>query len=337
VSANLVLHNFRAAELEISTALQVFAACVVGVALFFFSLTFVVNWLRFRRQVRPYRRYGFAAACVIIGFELLALTVSPNLLTGLSVVLVVLIDAWVMVRTAAFTNVGIYYSMRLGHSGFPLFMRRFPPRPEAAAGVSPASVPIAQPSSEMPAPAEASALVEPVASASIEQPGQLILRPDVTPKQAILAATAVAAGAVAFTAILFTLTSPRASEFVRSFTNFDAGQVTPDGLATPFMLLFVLEAAVSEEIIFRLGIQNFLANVFNWRERRYWTAILFTSILWTLAHAGVIVPWWVKPIQIFPIGLALGWLYWRYGAESSMLAHGLFNVLGLLLTPTLMT
>ncbi|HKZ84087.1 MAG TPA: CPBP family intramembrane glutamic endopeptidase [Anaerolineae bacterium] len=317
--------------MDISTALQVFAACVVSVALLFFSLAFVVNWLRFRRQVRPYRRYGFAAACVIIGFEILALTVSPSLLTGLSVVLVILIDAWVMVRTAAFTNVGIYYSMRLGHSGFPLFMRRFPPRPESAAGEPPAAAPIAQANSEAPAPAEAAA------SAIVEQLRQHTLRPDVTPKQALLAAAAVAAGAAAFTAILFTLTSPRVSEFVRSFTSFDAGQVATERLATPFMLVFVLEVAVSEEIIFRLGIQNFLANVFNWRERRYWTAILFTSILWTLAHVGVIEPWWVKPAQIFPIGLALGWLYWRYGAETSMLAHGLFNVAGLLLTPTLMT
>jgi hypothetical protein len=317
--------------------LQVFAACVVSVALLFFSLAFVVNWFRFRRRVRPYRRYGFAAACVIVGFEIFALTASPGLLAGLSVVLVILIDAWVMVRTAAFTNVGIYYSMRLGHSGFPLFMRRFPPRPEPTAGEPQTAAPIARPGSEAPTPAEASALVEPDASAIIEQPRPHTLRPDVTPKQALLAAAAVAAGAAAFTAILFTLTSPHVSEFVRSFSGFDAGQVTAERLATPFMLVFVLEVAVSEEIIFRLGIQNFLANVFNWRERRYWTAILFTSILWTLAHVGVIEPWWVKPAQIFPIGLALGWLYWRYGAESSMLAHGLFNVAGLLLTPTLMT
>ena len=323
--------------MDILTALQVFAACVVSVALLFFSLAFVVNWFRFRRRVRPYRRYGFAAACVIIGFEILALTVSPGLLTGLSVVLVILIDAWVMVRTAAFTNVGIYYSMRLGHSGFPLFMRRFPPRPEPIAGEPPAAAPIAQTSSEAPAPAEASALVAPAALAIIEPPRQHALQPDVTPRQALLAASAVAAGAAAFTAILFTLTSPRMSEFVRSVTNFDAGQVTVERLATPFMIVFVLEVALSEEIIFRLGIQNFLASVFNWRERRYWAAILFTSMLWTLAHVGAIEPWWVKPAQIFPIGLALGWLYWRYGAESSILAHGLFNLVALLLTPTLIT
>ena len=321
--------------MDISIALQVFAACVVSAALLFFSLAFVVNWFRYRRQVRPFRRYGFAAACVILGFEVVALVVSPNLLTGLSVLLVIAIDAWVMVRTAAFTNVGIHYATRLGHSGFPLLMRRFPPRPEPIASESPAAAPVAQPGSEAPVPVEAGAL--PPANLDVGQSLPYTLRPDVTVRQALLAATAVAAGAAAFTAILFALTSPRMSEFVRTLTDFDTDQVIADGLATTFTILFVLEVALNEEIIFRLGIQNFLASVFNWRERQYWTAIIFTSILWTLAHVGAIEPWWVKLAQIFPIGLALGWLYWRYGAESSILAHGLFNLIALLLTPTLMT
>ena len=37
------------------------------------------------------------------------------------------------------------------------------------------------------------------------------------------------------------------------------------------------------------------------------------------------------------MGLALGWLYRRQGVESTILTHGLFNVLGgLLLSPLLM-
>ena len=37
-------------------------------------------------------------------------------------------------------------------------------------------------------------------------------------------------------------------------------------------------------------------------------------------------PQWVKFVQLFPMGIGLGWLFWRYGVESCMLAHLTLNV-----------
>jgi membrane protease YdiL (CAAX protease family) len=62
--------------------------------------------------------------------------------------------------------------------------------------------------------------------------------------------------------------------------------------------------------------------------------IELTTVVWTLGHLGSLDPDWVKLAQIFPTGLALGWLYRRQGAESAIAAHALFNVLGaLVLSP----
>ena len=84
--------------------------------------------------------------------------------------------------------------------------------------------------------------------------------------------------------------------------------------------------AFIEEITFRLGIQNIIVANFGWFKENYWWAIFTSSVLWTLAHVGVLEPNWVKMVQIFPIGLAFGWLFRKYGVESCMIAHIVFNV-----------
>ncbi len=70
------------------------------------------------------------------------------------------------------------------------------------------------------------------------------------------------------------------------------------------------------------------------RRYGYATAIVLTAALWSLGHVGALNPDWVKLAQIFPLGLALGWLYRRQGTESTIMVHALFNVLGgLVLSP----
>ena len=88
----------------------------------------------------------------------------------------------------------------------------------------------------------------------------------------------------------------------------------------------VTEFAFGEEIVFRLGIQNYLAKTFDLRGGAYWIAIVLTAGLWSLAHAQTLDPEWVKIVQIFPIGLALGYLFKKFGIESCIVAHGLFNL-----------
>ncbi len=129
---------------------------------------------------------------------------------------------------------------------------------------------------------------------------------------------------ILYSVVLFRLTTPQLSEMLqKTVVPPSAGF---ENATTIQVILLALEFAVAEELIFRLGIQSFLVKYLKLEGARYWIAILITSVLWTLGHAGGLDPAWVKLAQIFPMGLMLGWLFRKYGAESTILAHGLLNV-----------
>ena len=145
----------------------------------------------------------------------------------------------------------------------------------------------------------------------------------------------VVAGSVVYSALLFLSTRPHITEMVQRA--FAVRESSDAGRYTPFAILLVLAFAFGEEIFFRLGIQNFLAIYLKWQGNRYWAAIAATSLLWTIGHAGVLDPDWVKFAQIFPVGLMLGWLFRRHGVEACILAHGLFNIIMIGLSSILLT
>ena len=123
-----------------------------------------------------------------------------------------------------------------------------------------------------------------------------------------------------YTVLLFHATNPELSEAAkRLFGSLDIGE----NMAVA--LLAVSVAAVGEELMFRLGIQNYIARIFGWWDRRYWLAILLSAALWSLGHAGTLEPDWVKIAQVFPAGLALGWLARKHGIEACILSHVVFN------------
>ncbi|NES04029.1 MAG: CPBP family intramembrane metalloprotease [Okeania sp. SIO2F4] len=141
--------------------------------------------------------------------------------------------------------------------------------------------------------------------------------------QLIIPTLAVTAFCILYSIILFKFTNPELASSMRKL--FESDMTRENYSAANFV--FFLVAAFSEEITYRLGIQNYLAIHLNWRHSRYWLAILVTSILWTIIHTDTLHPNWVKFAQIFPIGLLLGWLFRKYGIISCILAHGLFNVI----------
>ena len=332
------------------------------IALLFFTLVFVLNWIRLRRQVRPFRKYGLAVGTVLILFEIVSVVLFFESLRGVSLFSILLADGWTFIRLAAFTIVGTYYAWQSGHLAFPLLMRRFPVTPaaqSAAGSASPAAstAPLQPPPNGPPSLAGVNLTPPAVGEAT---PGTIRLddqsplparenaaatlpvmempsRPSVTPPQALGATLIVVAGALLYTVVLFTVTTPRLSQIVRSLTDFDTAQLGLGSTVTLATLLLVLQVGFAEEIIFRLGIQNFLAVHFKWQGQRFRIAIAATAALWAMGHSGMLDPDWVKLAQIFPVGLALGWLYDRFGIESAILAHGLFNVAGLILTPSLIS
>jgi hypothetical protein len=141
-----------------------------------------------------------------------------------------------------------------------------------------------------------------------------VVRPD---RRAGLAATsAVAAGAIAWTAVLFRLTGARPSALMAELAATAAGN--------PIVPL--VQAAFAEEITWRLGAMSLLAIRFARLRHGGGLAIAIAAGFWTASHLGATDPWWVKPAQIFPIGLAFGWLARRHGVEASFVAHALMNL-----------
>lgn len=95
----------------------------------------------------------------------------------------------------------------------------------------------------------------------------------------------------------------------------------------PLIAMTVLIIAFAEEIVFRLGLQNWLSYAWGHSTRSYWLAILVTTTIWTLGHAGMVEPAWVKFLQMFIMGVLLGVLNQRFGILACIAVHGLFNVI----------
>jgi membrane protease YdiL (CAAX protease family) len=142
-------------------------------------------------------------------------------------------------------------------------------------------------------------------------------------------------GSVLFSIILFLAVPPTVSD--RTVDFFGADPPMLSDVFRPLILLASLLPALSEEIMFRLGIQTFLAKHLRWQGKRYWLAVLLTTAIWTLGHYGALEPTWVKLVQVFPMGLALGWVFRKYGLGSAILVHGGFNVIIVSLSGFLLT
>ncbi len=149
------------------------------------------------------------------------------------------------------------------------------------------------------------------------------------------AAVVTAITFVAVTALLFKFTRPHLSRTLLGSGQFRIDprrlSMAPEVLA----VLIGLYQAVLEEVVYRLGVQGFLVRRLKLRGRATWIAIAAAAALWTAAHAGTLDPNWVKMVQIFPLGLALGVLFRSYGLEIAILAHAFFNVLIIPLGPHL--
>ncbi len=88
----------------------------------------------------------------------------------------------------------------------------------------------------------------------------------------------------------------------------------------------IIVAPAGEEIIFR----GFLFRGWARSNRSAWPAIVAISVLWAALHVQYD---WAGVLQIFIIGLFLGWMRWRSGSTLlTFLLHALFNLEGTLET-----
>jgi membrane protease YdiL (CAAX protease family) len=97
-------------------------------------------------------------------------------------------------------------------------------------------------------------------------------------------------------------------------------------------LTLVCLAPLVEEVIFRGFTQGWVTVLWPERWGGRWAGrtigIVLSALLWALCHGGQIDPVWVKWVQIFGLGLALGVVRLRQGLEACVLLHLVFNLIG---------
>jgi membrane protease YdiL (CAAX protease family) len=99
-----------------------------------------------------------------------------------------------------------------------------------------------------------------------------------------------------------------------------------EGWLPAMLFAAIVVAPAGEEILFR----GFLFQGFVRSERTAWPAIVVISLLWAALHIQYD---WAGMLQIFVIGLFLGWMRWRSGSLLlTFFLHGLFNLEGTLET-----
>jgi hypothetical protein len=131
----------------------------------------------------------------------------------------------------------------------------------------------------------------------------------------------------------------------RPFLGESWQRLSQGGLSgTPLSTLSgVLYGGITEELMLRWGIMSLVA-WFGWRIVQkgdavpradiMWVAIVFSALLFGFGHlpaTAALVP--LTPIIVARalilngiIGLIAGWLFWRRGLESAMVAHAMFHI-----------
>lgn len=98
-------------------------------------------------------------------------------------------------------------------------------------------------------------------------------------------------------------------------------ELVDDPAALAVFIPIALLAAVIEEVIFRMGLQGGMEHWLRRWKLPVWPAVVVASLVWALGHAGMVSPLGTKELQIFVIGLVLGWLKIRHGAAACIGAH----------------
>lgn len=121
-------------------------------------------------------------------------------------------------------------------------------------------------------------------------------------------------------------------DFLYSSIIFSAFHVRVDNPYYANQLITVAMGAFAEEMWARMFLMGLVLYVCRKLESRWLLAIVVSTLYWSFIHLGPGMEW-VKVLQVFPFGLALGWLMKKYGFETSVFTHLLANFLLVTLPP----
>ncbi len=261
---------------------------------FLFGLIFLIDCIRYRKQINEYVKYGVFFGLILVANDIIIYVFISDYLTDMHLSILVLSEFLSLVRITIFTCMGMYLCKQLNLNDIPLVRSFFQKQ------------------------------------SSIDRIYRI-------QKPFIIYVLLIVFYSVAYSVILFKLTSPDISQTLKSLSETQSENLPDLNEPSILMAIIVLQFAFAEEIIFRLGIQNYIHKFFNLSDAQHWISIALTSLFWSLAHANILDPEWVKIAQIFPVGIGLGYLFNKFGTEACIIAHGLFNIIMMFLTPYLFT
>ena len=89
-----------------------------------------------------------------------------------------------------------------------------------------------------------------------------------------------------------------------------------------YPLTIGLQAATLEEFVFRLFAIPFLKKYL----KSTWLAVLLPAFIWGFLHSGYPQqPSWIRGVEVGLVGVALGFVFLRFGILSTLVAHYTFN------------
>jgi uncharacterized protein len=115
-------------------------------------------------------------------------------------------------------------------------------------------------------------------------------------------------------------------DLITPFQSQSYATAAKEGWLPALLVAAILIAPAGEEIMFR----GFIFRGWARSNRSMWPAIVVISLLWAALHIQYD---WTGVLQIFVIGLFLGWMRWRSGSTLlTFFLHALFNLEGTLET-----